>query len=124
MKFDYTEIAADVIEIIEEFGRSLALTSPGTGGEYDPVLGGTVGGTGPTSRDVQGITLDITEEYSASVGGNNIQSKDQLIYMMPAEPAPTLQNSVFFDDKSWNVVNMVTVKPALTPVLYILQVRP
>ena len=87
------------------------------------MLGGTTGATDPTERDVQGLTLDITEEYSTSVGGNNIQSRDQLIYLTP-DSAPTLKDKIVFDGGAWQIVNLVTVKPALTPVLYVLQVRP
>ncbi len=123
MKFDYRPIADEVIELIYEFGTEMTMHIPGTEGTWDPVTEETTGGNPPTQRKFQGVKIAPTTDYAQSVGTGMIEARDMLIYMEPAFE-PKMDYSVETDGERWNIINIITEKPADVPILYILQVRP
>lgn len=139
--FDYTELKTDAQEMIREFGQMMVLSRTvadpdappaGPDGDYDPVTGitynPTTGVNDPTLQEdtpFYGVAIAPTEEYTQSVGAQNVQLRDMLIYMEPGVIEPRLSDAVVFSsDEVWQIVNKVEVSPSGDDVLYILQVRP
>lgn len=128
MSFDYQPIADEASALLAEFGIDMVLVSANAGDGYDPVTGMISGGGDPTRVTFKGIKIAPTVEYSQSIGEQNVQARDMLIYMEPGKAFPTLTDRVEIEDdeviETWEVVNFQEIKPADVAVLYILQVRP
>lgn len=121
--FDYAEIARDSKELITEFGQLLQIRSAAPGGTYDPVEDATTPGGADVDTDFMGVLLAIDQDYSNTVGSENIQERDQLVLMEPGVVVPHMSDTVLIQGVRWQVVNILEHNPAGTPVLYILQVR-
>lgn len=129
MSFDYSDLAATATELIKEFGIAMILRTSDSGDVYDPVTGETTPGPGgATDVTIHGVKVAPTTEYTQSIAEGSVQSSDMLIYMEPSVKYPNLEDTIVIEDVSvtevWQIVNVQEIKPAATPLLYIVQVRP
>ena len=113
--FDYDEMAADAVELIEEFGRSLTLRYfTETGPEYNPTR---------TSHDVavKGCIVDFSD---SKISGGLVLATDKRALIAPdASVAPTTDMQLVEAGSIYEIVNVNTVNPAGTVVLFDCQVR-
>lgn len=121
---DYAAIAAEATQVIKDAGSVLTLVVADSADVYDPVTG-TTNPAGPGAEvNFNGVMLNIDQKYAQTIGTQNIELQDQLIYMEPSVAVPTIGDKVIIGGGTWSVVNVVVISPAGTPVLFILQVRP
>lgn len=122
MKFDYAPIVQDVLNALEEFGKPMTIFSEGTEGAYDPVTGEETEGTPGGSMQFMGLEMELTEEYTQSVGAGNVEASDLLIMASPnINPDPS--DHIVIDEEIWDVVAVHRTKPGDTVLFYTLQVR-
>lgn len=121
---DYAGLAQVATDLVRDAGRALILRSASPTDTYDPVTGTTtLIGTG-TETPFNGVTLSIDEKYAQTIGTENIQLRDELVYMEPSVVVPRLEDEVLIDGNPWEVVHVSRIAPNGIPLLYILQVRP
>jgi hypothetical protein len=117
----YDEMADVALELITEFGQTVALqrTEPG---EYDPETG-TIGDGVAQEQPAQGILLEYTgQEFEAS---SLIQTGDKKLKIAAKdlEWPPQLANKAVVQGRTYSVINAGETNPAGTPLIYTLQVR-
>lgn len=125
----YADLAKDATALIKEFGVAMILRSNSSEDVYDPIEGTTTPGAGgQVDVPVFGVKIAPTVEYTQSIADGSVQSSDMLIYMEPSIKYPNLEDEIVIEDATvmevWQIVNVQEIKPANTPVLYIVQVRP
>lgn len=125
----YTDLAKDATALIKEFGVSMILRSNSSEDVYDPVTGTTTPGAGgQVDVPVFGVKVAPTTEYTQSIADGSVQASDMLVYLEPSVKYPNLEDVLVIEDATvmevWQIVNVQEIKPANTPVLYIVQVRP
>jgi len=121
---DYAAIAAEATQVIKDAGSVLTLVSTDGTDVYDPVTGTSTPADPGAETPFNGVMLNIDQKYAQTIGTQNIELQDQLIYMEPSVAVPTIGDKVLIAGETWAVVNVVVISPAGIPVLFILQVRP
>lgn len=117
MSFDYDEIALTAKELITEFGQSCVLTKV-TQGTFDGVLGGSTGDTTATHT-----VNTVIDNYSTKlIDGTNIKQGDKLAYI-ESDVEPLIDNTLKVGTVVHKIVNVKSISPAGTVVLYEAQVR-
>jgi hypothetical protein len=119
-RFDYTELQDVSFDLIAEFGRPFIMEVEG--GDYDPITGDPVPPGETIQVEVWGVIDAPTSQYAVSVGQDNIEVGDMLIYFQPLVPI-ALDAVIIIEGARWQVVNVQTIMPASTPLLYIVQIR-
>jgi hypothetical protein len=71
--FDYAELRADVLEILEEFGNAITLTRANDGATYDPI-GGTFSGGSVTALNGVGVLVGYK---NSEIRGTEIKATDR-----------------------------------------------
>lgn len=119
----YDEMAGVTLDLITEFGQvgTLSYTPEVDPNDYDPVTG-----TGPVAVPVtqsgQLILLDYTAAESGVINtsGSLVQQGDKKI-MLAAKGlawAPTMTTTIDAGGQVWTIVNIKSINPAGTPLLY------
>ena len=119
MSYNYKKIANSALKLIKKFGAPLTIERQEEG-DYDPATGGNTittisyGGTGVR------VNYKMRE-----IDGTLVQSGDFKLLVEAKEllTVPETLDSVIFDGNEYSVVDVGTIAPAQTPVVYILQVR-
>lgn len=124
MSFDYNPLAVVSADTIEEFGAEIMLNKASGDSVIDPVTDIETPGAPGTSYTIKGLILDPDEEYIASVGGENIQAEDQLVYIGPAVEPETTDTVTMDGGDIWQVVHITKLAPGGVPLMYTIQVRP
>ena len=130
--FDYAELAADVLEILEEFGEA-ALFAPASA--FDPATGGTAA-PGSTYAATY-----VADKWAAGFGGRRTAGGDQgdasgrpvstlsiLVAASGLSYVPVADDFVYLDDAAtetarYRIRNVEHVTPAGVAVLYVLEVE-
>lgn len=118
-KFSYDEIAADVLELLEEFGNPVTMTRHGAPVE-DPVEG-TVTPGAPVVTTPLGVIIAMNEEYATRYG-TGAQLGDRILLMQPGN-RPQSGDVLTLEGEGWTVVTVDVTAPAGVDVLYEVLVR-
>ena len=113
----YGDMAATALTLLEEFGQAVTLIRK-TGGKISPVLGETI-------PQVEGsvLTTGIIKRYKDSmIDGVRILSGDREL-VLSNEQIPVQSDRVTIGTENWSIINIDTIKPAGTPIVYFCQVR-
>ena len=117
---DYTSIAANALSAIQDAGAAVVVTRT-TEGALDPATGTTAAATVTTATG-----YGVQTQYNArDIDGTIIKRGDMrlLIASSGLTIEPDVGDTATIDSVVWNVVNVESVSPAGTPVLFICQVR-
>jgi hypothetical protein len=124
MTFDYTKPAATALKLLTKFGRSVTLRKQ-TAGAYDPATSGaTVTNTDYTGT---GALFDFNERILGTQfeNGTSVQMGDKYLLLASSgiTVAPVPNDLLIFGSDTWTVLNVKTIAPAGTAVLYELHLR-
>lgn len=121
MAFDYNEAAADAYLLIGgEFGQAITLTKQGNeSGGFDPVTGDVIAAQSNVSVSGVGVLINYKTD---EIDNGNILAGDAKI-LCSLTGTPEINMTVPFNGKTWRVVNITTLQPSGTVVMYTLQVR-
>lgn len=119
----YDEMAEVTLELIAEFGQvgTLSYTPEVDPSDYDPATG-----TGPVAAPVtqsgQLILIDYTAAESGVINasGSLVQQGDKKILLAAKGLAwvPTMTTTIDAGGQAWTIVNIKSINPAGTPLLY------
>lgn len=119
MSFDYTEIAATVQELLEDFGAIGQLTRKDRAGVYDPDLGDY-----PEVEVVQDCTAVVFPIDQKLVDGTTVLSTDEQAYLSAVGlTAPNPPHMLTWQGTDYTIVKMKNLAPAGVSVLVELVVR-
>lgn len=115
--FDYASMADTALALLERFGSTITLTRT-TGSSTNPITGVETPGS-----DASVTTTGLLKPYpDRMVDGNRILASDrQLVLSNEQEPLPSDKPVV--GGENWSIVDITTVSPAGTVVVYFCQVR-
>lgn len=129
MAFNYNEAAVDALELIAEFGQAITLTKQGNeSGGFDPVTGDVIAAQPSVTVSGAGVLVNYkTDElgissFKSEEAENNILAGDAKI-LCSLTGTPEINMTLPFNGKTWRVVNISTLQPSGTVVMYTLQVR-
>lgn len=115
----YDDLAADADSLISEFGASVTLTRV-TPAAYDPTTGNTTGETTATWTG-KGVKFDYAQRDQ---DGTRIRFGDQRVYLSVVGIVnPQSGDTLTIGGKVFTVVESRPLQPALTAVLFDVQVR-
>jgi len=106
-------------ELIDEEGRALTITLPGTEADAGKPWRGNTAGT-PTNA------TGVFVSYRAKEYGDHVKRGDQKILLIPDETVNVEEGTKVvdsLDSSSWNVINVEKITNKSDILLYILQVR-
>lgn len=113
----YAEMAATALELLREFGTSVTLKRT-TGASTDPVTGVVTAGT----ADDQTTTGLLTPFPDRLIDGTRILASDRKLILSP-EVRPLMTDKPVIGGQQWSIVQIDTIEPTDTPVVYMVQVR-
>ena len=117
MAFDYAKMATTAARLLEKFGQTISVIRT-TGETIDPITGAIVAGS-DTTYSPKGLLRKYPNEV---IDGTRIETGDrELIVDNTVEPA--LSDKVTVQGEQWTVVNVASINPAGTAVVYFCQVR-
>lgn len=120
MSFDYDEIAADALEILEEFGADVTLTNNAAATYYPATGGSTASASAADTR--KGAIFDFGAGDVNGPGGL-IQGGDKRCLLEAGTFAPQLEDHVTANSVEYVIKGVGSINPAGTPVLYDLHLR-
>lgn len=116
--FDYDDMAETADEMIREFGATGAIIriAPGNGPSYNP---------GNPTETAHPARLVITAFKAGEVDGTRIVATDRKALVSPVDLAvvPTTADLLIVNGERFKIVEVMTLQPATTTVLYTLVVR-
>lgn len=123
----YDDMTATAGEMLVEFGQAITLTTPGSGGTFDPATDTTSGAAAPTTQQSSGIE----EAYSAySLAQGLVHAGDIKFLLSPlctnGTPVVTPvadRDTLTKADGVWAIKKVDPLEPAGTPILFELQLR-
>ena len=124
---DYTEIAADVLEALQEDGMAMTLRRA-TAGTFNPAMGSFTGGTS-TDYPAWGLIQSRTMERSGASGGRFngilVQTDDEFIILAASglTVAPAPGDLLVISGVTYNLVTLIAVNPGGVVLFYRLLVR-
>lgn len=117
--FDYAGIAATAAQVLAQFGKNVTLRQYTTG-TYNPATGVNTVTSSDSIR--KGAMFDFKEGTVNGPGGLVLQGDKKLI--MEAGVVPSIQHKIIdVDGTEYAIVGIGEIKPASTPVAYILHLR-
>ena len=123
MRFDYLETAADVDELLAEFGQAVTIRTVTTGA-YDPATGGasssSVDSTGTGAEFDFGLHLS----GASFTAGTVIVAGDKQLLLSPVGISEPQQGSfAIISGVAWSIAAVKVTGPAGVPVLFELLLR-
>lgn len=114
----YSDIATDVIALLNEFGQAVTVRNITTG-SYDPATGAAAETTSDTAA--YGALFDYAERY---IDGTTIIAGDRrLLLQAEGITTPTSNSRIIIGSQTWQVIRVKETNPAGTAVLLELQLR-
>lgn len=110
-------MAATALRLLTKFGQSITLART-TGSSVDPVTGTVTAGS-----DASVTTTGVLLKYPDSmIDGTRIIASDRRM-IVSNEQVPDPSDKPTLNGQDWSIVNIETLSPAGTDVIYELQVR-
>ena len=116
---EYTELHADVADVLTELGQPMTLVRPGAAADYDAVTG-EVSDDPDTTYSAQGIVDTFSQR---EIDDTNIFIGDKKLLLQCAERPQPNDRVIAGSAPGWYVVNISEVNPGGTNICYELQVR-
>lgn len=124
----YTEIAADVLDALQEDGMAMTVRRTSTG-TYDPATGKTTGAT-DTDYDAWGLIQSQRIPQTGNAGertfnGTLIQTDDEFILLAASglTITPAALDKLVISSVVYSIVTLIAVKPGGVVLFYRLLVR-
>lgn len=118
MSLNYTALQTTATSALTNFGADASATRTG-GSTFNPATGSYSGGSTTT---VTGKAVRLN--YSKSeVDGEMVQRDDAKMYFQAGNGAPEIDDNMLFDSENYRVMNVITIAPTDTDVMYELQLR-
>lgn len=117
MSFDYEKMAATALNLLEKFGGDVVFSRE-TGGSVDPITGTITPGI-----DASVTTTGLLKPYPDKMidGARILASDRELVLSSEQEPLPT--DKPVIAGEEWAIVEINTVKPFDTVIVYFCQLR-
>jgi len=113
----YSDIAATAKVLLQMYGQTITLVRK-TGASINPVTGVEVAGT-----DASVTTTGLLGKFPDKlIDGTRILSSDRRL-ILSNEQTPVMSDKVTVNGYDWTIIDIETVSPAGTDVIYICQVR-
>lgn len=113
----YDKMAATALKLLTKFGADVTIKRE-TGGSTNPVTGEVIAGV-----DASVVSKGLIKPYpDKMIDGTRILDSDRLL-VMSSENVILPSDKPFIDGEDWAIVNIKTVKPTDTTVVYFVQVR-
>lgn len=114
----YSGLAATATKLLTEKGQPMIIRRTGVT-TRDPAAG-SVTESPPVDYDVKGILVGYKDYFAAS---ELIQRGDRRALIEAGVVTPTKEDQLLADGRAWTIIDVETVSPAGTPILFKLQVR-
>lgn len=118
MSFAYEPIVQIAQNEITDKGQSVILTR-NTPGTFDPATG-TVTGDSTADEIINAVVTDYREDQ---IDDAAIKRGDKLLLISAKQAAPEMDDSITIDSLEYQIVDINTVSPGGTDILYKVQVR-
>jgi len=115
--FDYSGMVATASRLIAKFGAAITVNRT-TGETIDPVTNVATGGT-PVTLSANGI---IRRYPAKMIDGTRIEQGDKEVVLDPSVTM-LIDDTLTIDGDDWNIMDINTVAPDNTPLVYFIQVR-
>lgn len=113
----YSGMAATALSLLQKFGQTITLVRK-TGDSVDPVTGAVTAGT-----DASVTTTGVLSKYpDKMIDGERVLVGDRRL-ILSNEQVPVTSDLVTIGGYDWSIIEIDTVSPAGTDVIYICQVR-
>lgn len=116
MTFAYDKMAATAKRLLVNFGQTVTVTRPSS--TIDPVTGAVTGSGGPTFSPV-GV---LSKYPDGVIDGTRITASDRLL-TLDDTVEPKVSDKVTVNGEQWNIMEVMSVNPAGTPLIYNVRVR-
>ncbi len=118
MSFNYSGLSKTAVKNIAKFGRSVTFRSV-TVGTFD-----TSTGTKTGAKDVDKIIKAVITDYKdRQIDGEIIRRGDKQVMIAGSSVISPKTNDIIVDGSDYKIVNIETVQPGDTVLIYKLQVR-
>ena len=116
----YEKLSGTADRLVAKFGQEIEIMRASTS-DPDPVTGEGESMTGG-AYDAKAVLLPYPDR---AIDGTRIQAGDRNLIMSvgDADYAPILSDRPVVNEQEWTIVNIETISPAGTDMLYKLQVR-
>jgi hypothetical protein len=119
--FNYANSAATALRLLTKFGRDVTHRKINEG-TYNPETG-TVTNTN-TDTTVKAVDLDFSDKTNGNqYFTDNVQMGDRYALIAPSVASIDVSDKLIIGGVTWNVVNVKTLAPAGTVVLFTAQIR-
>ncbi len=118
MSFNYAATQATATSILTKFGEDATATRT-SGASFNPTTGSYTGGS-TTTITGKAVRLNYSK---AEIDGEMVQRDDARMYFQAGNGAPEIDDNILFDSENYRVMDVVTIAPSDTDVLYELQIR-
>jgi len=119
MSFNYAGLAKTALKQIAKFGRSVTLRTVAAG-TFDTSTG-TVSGASNSDVVVKAL---VTGYKDKQIDGQIIRHGDKMVMIAgSAVTTPPVSNDIVVDGGDYKIVNIETIQPGDTVLIYKLQVR-
>lgn len=117
MTFNYDKIAATALKLLTKFGQPITFARE-TGGSVDPITGVVTPGT-----DASVTTTGLLKTYPDNmIDGTRILKSDRELILSNEQVVQPSDKPVI-NSQDWAIVDIKTLNPAGTVVIYKVQVR-
>ena len=120
---DYARIRQRAAAGLQRAGMAVTLLRP-TGGVYNSATGRYTTPATNAGTALWAVSGPITAGYTLRNPGIGIEAHDQLLYIEAGKITPVMTDRIQIGSAIWSIINMETISPAGTAVLYTLHIRP
>jgi len=115
----YSEMAEMATELITEFGTDVVITR-----ETDEVINPVTGEVEVEAESTEYIAQGVKKKYPENlIDGTRITSSDRQLIIEASVVEPLITDKITINSQDWPIVEIESVNPAGTPLIYILRVR-
>jgi hypothetical protein len=111
--FNYEGLHQTATDLIKRFGTDMTLREMTAAGTFDPTL---------TPQDQP--CVGVVSRFSArEIDGVRVLRSDRKVFLSAESAVPTIKHRLKTDDGVYQILEVVTMKPATVALVYVLQVR-
>ncbi len=116
----YDEMAATTTQLISEFGQDVIISTIQVEKKVDPVSGEVILPEVRKDYTVKGIMKKYPENL---IDGSRIMYSDRQLMLEASVIEPQMTDKITIDGQLWPIMEIQSINPAGTPLLYIVHVR-
>ena len=117
----YENLRSTATRLIAQYGSDVVVTRK-TGGSYSPATR-KVTGNSSSNFTASGVLTDIEESMGFGQGGDSTVMQNDRALLISATNEILDDDTLTFNGRDWNIVNLKPINPGGTAVVYIAQVR-